>query len=255
MSRKRSDIKVSDLHCHILPGIDDGAENIDISKELIEAEKKCGVNQIMFTPHFWADSMGYDSFFAEREEAYSQIKLICDAVGIETKTGSEVRMMPQLEEMDLTRFAMGDTGYLLLEWPFIMYPLWGDSIVKNLLSHGIRPVFAHVERFDYFLDYPERLDRYIESGCLCQANGGAVIHPQMQKRVLDMIRDGRIHILSSDTHNPDKRPPRLDEAFEIIAKHLGSGIEEKMTAVADDIYNGRDVHADAPGRKKLFGFL
>lgn len=251
---------ITDLHCHILPGIDDGAQDIEMTRALLEEELRQGVKHIVFTPHFYADKMSARQFMINRYKAAVKANPILDELGIEWSAGAEVRLVPELLDFstkEIARFKYVDTNYLLLEWPFTQYPVWGDQIVDSLLDRGVRPLFAHIERYPYFWNHIRELDEYIEDGCLCQVNPGTLIHESTRNQTLHLIKEGYIHVLSSDAHNMTKRPPRLKEAYDIVEAGLGSYYVDLLKNNAYDILHGNVVHShlhENNGRKKFLRF-
>ncbi|MBS6395792.1 MAG: hypothetical protein KH452_01390 [Clostridiales bacterium] len=242
---------LSDLHCHILPGVDDGAENMDVTERMLRAERDAGVRQIIFTPHFYAERQDVDVFLARRADAVRQVKKICSELQISQKAGAEVYMSSELLEVDLPSLCMGDTNYLLLEWPSV-YPLWGEEMVDHLLDQGIRPVFAHIERYSCFFAKEKNLDPYIRKGALCQMNAGTLLKPDLQKRALELIRRKYVHILSSDAHNMRSRAPHTAEAYEVIKNRLGGSWAEKLAENASAVFHGEDLCIE--DTKKRFGW-
>lgn len=232
---------ITDLHCHILPGIDDGAKDLSVTRALLEEEKRQGVTQIAFTPHFYADQKSLKQFLNDRYQAAVSADPVLSELGIAWNAGGEVRLVPQLLEMDLSPLRYVDTKYLLLEWPFTQYPIWGDEVVYNLLDQGIRPIFAHIERYEYFWFHPDVLKEYIDDGVIIQINAGAVLHSNTKKQAIHLIKKGLVHIMASDTHNMETRPPRLKHAFEVVEKEAGRRHRERMLKNADDIFHGRMI--------------
>ena len=244
----------TDLHCHILPGIDDGAADIEISRALLEAEVSQGIKQIAFTPHFYADRKSLKQFLRDRYEAALQLSPILEELEISWSAGAEVRMVPELLNMDLSALRYVDTDYLLLEWPFTQFPLWGSEIVDHLFDEGMTPVFAHIERYDYFWSQPQQLDEYIENGVLCQINATALIRQQTRKQALSLIKKGYVHLISSDAHNMDKRPVRMKTAYDLIERELGKAVRFRLAENADRIFHGKEVDTSFPAKKfSLFG--
>lgn len=249
---------LSDLHCHILPGIDDGARDPDMSGALLLSEKQQGVSQILFTPHFYVDEISVEGFTERRGEALERMKETIDRLDLKTSLGAEVRMQEELIGMDLRPLGMGDTSYLLLEFPFLSgaYPLWGEMIVEQLLDQGIRPLFAHIDRYDYFMNDTERLSHFREMGCIFQVNADSVISRRRSPRVYELMREGFVHVLSSDAHSPEKRPVNLKSALAQVEGKLGKGMAEFLIGNADAIFRGEAVDPfKRPPRKKLFGIF
>ncbi len=237
---KDSDI-ITDLHCHILPGIDDGAKNIDVTRALLEEEKRQGVTQIAFTPHFWIWQKEPKKYMRDRYNAAVETADLLEELGITWSVGAEVAMRPEILDVNLKRFVYVDTRYLLLEWPFLNYPLYGDAIVQKLWDADITPVFAHIERYSYFWKDTDLLKEYLDDGVLCHINASTVIRKESRKHALKLIKEGCIHFLCSDAHNMEKRPPRLKEAYEIVEKELGYSYVKKMLENADAVFHGREL--------------
>ena len=107
--------KLTDLHCYILPGIDDGAQNPDISGALLLSEQQQGIRQIMFTPHFYAHDLKVEDYCRHRNAAYESMKETIGRLGLVTALGAEVRMDEELFDIDFSDLRMGDSRYLLLE--------------------------------------------------------------------------------------------------------------------------------------------
>lgn len=244
----RDDV-ITDLHCHILPGIDDGSPDLETTRALLEEEKRQGVTQIVFTPHFWSWQKTPKQFEKDRYYAAVKTNSLLDELDISWSAGAEVRMTPEIMDMNLRRFVYVDSHYFLLEWPFDQFPLYGEEVVDKLLDMDVRPIFAHIERYDYFWNDPDALTDYIEAGVVCQTNPGSVIHHHTRRKALEFIKKGYIHVLSSDAHNMDQRPPRLREAYEIVEKELGRRYVEELLKNADGIFHGKDITVRSPGQK------
>jgi protein-tyrosine phosphatase len=249
------DRMLTDLHCHILPGIDDGAQTSAIARKLLEEEKKQETGQIMFTPHYYSWMGSAEDFREKRDKAAEITAPILKELGISWNTGAEVRMTPRILQEDLQCLVFGSSEYLLLEWPFVAYPDFGRNETEYLMRNGLKLIFAHIERYDWFWNHPDILAQYISKGVLCQINTGTVIRRDTRRKALRYIREGYVHILSSDAHNMDERPPKLKEAYDIVEKKLGTSAKQKLLDNADAVFNGRDIPICFPeeDRSGLFG--
>lgn len=250
--RQERHIEGTDLHCHILPGIDDGAPDLEAAEALLLTQKEQGIRQILFTPHFYANQMELDSFLRRRYKSAVQIAGFCASHEIAGALGAEVRMESELLELELKPLALADTPYLLLEWPFVGYPLWGKEVVRRVFDAGLRPVFAHIERYDYFWEEPENLRGYIAEGVLCQMNASTVLRQSTRKQALQLIREGYVHVLASDAHSMKHRPPQLGEAFQVIRDKLGAAVEQRLRENADLVFRGADLCVPVPQNKRSF---
>ena len=249
---------LTDLHCHILPGIDDGAKDPDMAGTLLLSEHQQGTRQILFTPHFYADQTDPESFVKRREEALARMQPALDRLSISVKLGAEVRMQEEITGMDLSLLKMGDTPYLLLEFPFLSgtYPLWGDMIVDQILSQGMRPLFAHIDRYDYFMGDTRKLDHFREKGCIFQVNADSIISKRRSPGVFELIRAGYVHVVSSDAHSPERRPVNLRAALDRVEAKLGRGTADFLRENAAAVFEGREVDPfKKPPRKKIFGIF
>ena len=232
---------ITDLHCHILPGIDDGAKDLETAAALLKEQKAQGVEQIVFTPHFWSWQKSLSRFVKDRYQAAAQLEEILNELEIRWSAGAEVRLTPDLLKLDLTPLNIVDTPYFLLEWPFNQFPVYGREVVDRIEDAGYIPIFAHIERYDYFWKSPQELDDYIDEGIVCQINPGILINSETRKYALKMIKDGYVHVLSSDTHNMDSRPPHLKLAYQIVEKNLGRKYSERLRINADRVFHGEQI--------------
>jgi protein-tyrosine phosphatase len=143
--------------------------------------------------------------------------------------------------MDLKSLNFVGTKYFLLEWPFTQFPLYGREVVDRIQELGYTPIFAHIERYEYFWNDPEALDEYIDEGVVCQINPGILLNSSTRKYALKMIKNGYVHVLSSDAHSMEKRPPHLKLAYEVLEKGAGRKTAEIMRRNAERIFQGEDI--------------
>lgn len=150
---------MTDLHCHILPGMDDGAKDTAVSLELLHREYEDGVRNIAFTSHFNSERTTVDAFTAKRQAAFEQLTAALEGqpMQFDFKLGAEVFFSPGLCELDTRALCMGDTAYLLLEFPTTHKPHFIRQTLYNLQQQGIVPLIAHIERYPYVLEDPTLL--------------------------------------------------------------------------------------------------
>ncbi|MCL2249475.1 MAG: hypothetical protein FWC13_09405 [Oscillospiraceae bacterium] len=218
-----------DLHTHILPGIDDGAASVEESLALVEAEIDSGVTTIALTPHFYPERMSLAEFLDRRERAFLKLQ---SALGdshshVKFLLGAEVAYSPTLPQLNLAPLCYEGTTLLLVELPWTIYPSLAPDVLYKLQLQGYTPILAHVERFLYFVKSPWLIENLIDSGCFTQSSADALLGNMMQRRiVLNLIKNGLIHTLASDTHG--FRSPRLDNAAAVVAKKLGDDIAHAL---------------------------
>ncbi|MEG2021235.1 MAG: CpsB/CapC family capsule biosynthesis tyrosine phosphatase [Oscillospiraceae bacterium] len=247
-----------DLHCHILPGIDDGAKNVVDSLELISMELSQNIDKLVFTPHFNIDQIPLQDFLQRRGAALDLLLDAATAKGFELpqyKCAAEVYLTPKLLEADLKSLCIEGTDYMLVELPADYYRQWTQDVLYNIRMEGITPILAHVERYEYFSEAPDKLYKLICEGALAQANASTIIKHNA-KQVLTYLKHNMVHVLSSDTHSIAKRPPLLGPAMAVVRKKVGDACADMLMDTAARIFDGDEISPDAPTEpKKLFGFV
>ncbi len=243
-----------DLHCHILPGIDDGAKNLEVSLELLAEEKKQGIQAITFTPHFHPNRIELDEFLAARQHSYNKLMEApgVSDLGIKFKIGAEIFFSTKLNELDLDQLCYTDTNYVLIELPTDEKPYGLTHTLIDIINRGYQPILAHVERYPYFTSDPTRLYDLIEKGCIAQINSGAIL--EGNKIVMKYIKWGMAQLISSDAHNMKKRKPNLKDAYALVKRKFGEDYVDWFEKNARDVFKGRYVDMPDPKRpKKILG--
>ncbi len=225
-----------DIHCHILPGIDDGPKTADEALELARACVADGIRHTVATPHVFAGR--YDnrrSGIARAAEVFRElldlhrIPLALSFAG-EVRLGAEVidllaqDQIPFLGECDGARI-------MLLELPDAQIPLGALNLVRHLLSEGVRPVLVHPERNKAIMEMPERVLPFVDAGCFLQITAASVTG-QFGPRVLEtteyLLDEQLVTVVASDAHNLSGRPPRMSEARRILAERHGEAFAEAL---------------------------
>lgn len=244
---------MTDLHCHILPKIDDGAKTPEISLELLRREQEDGVNQIALTSHFISDKITLSDFLQRRQYSFELLKqaVATTDMQFQFKLGAEVYFSPELADLDLSQLCLEGTDYLLIELSTRHKPYFLTETLQSVQAQGITPLLAHVERYPYIMDDLSILYDLVNMGVCVQSNAGALIqHP---KKILKLIRWNLVHVLSTDSHSIDKRPPNLAEAMDIVKKQLGDETVNQLIVNAQDIFTGRELEFFEPHcPKKIF---
>lgn len=246
-----------DLHCHILPGIDDGAKTLEESLFLLREELKQGVDQIVLTPHFNPENITVKEFERKRREAFSLLSQSVqkENLPVQLKLGAEVQFSAMLPELDLSALLIEGTSYLLIEFSPCFYPAWTKDILYQLRLKGIVPILAHVERYAYLMDNPKELFELVSEGTIVQVNASSVLRKgSKQQRIQKLLRWNLIHILSTDTHSIDKRPPLMESAFKQIENWCGQDKVQRLKQAGADVFAARELQADeAICPKKILG--
>ena len=210
---------MTDMHCHILPGMDDGSRSAAESLSMLEASAAQGVERLVATTHFFAGENSPEVFLSRREHAYERLKAVWRPGLPEIALGAEVCWFAGAGQCDgLERLRIAGTRLLLLEMPFTR---WTERMLREVWEIQERPgmtvLLAHVER--YLGGQPPAVwEALLDWGVLNQCNADFFLRWRTRRKALQMLREGRIHFLGSDSHNMDTRPPRLGKALEILGE-------------------------------------
>lgn len=233
---------MTDLHCHILPGIDDGARNPDISIQLLRKELQDGVNQIVLTPHFNCERETVPEFHKKRRRGVMDLApaLSENAIKVDFKLAGEVYFSPELPNLDLKGLCISGTNILLVELPVDYNPGWTRDILFELQMQNYRILLAHVERYPYVLEHPEMLYDLVEAGVYTQVNAADVLHkPRETQALRNIIGANLVHVMATDAHSVHRRPPLMGEGLAQIRHWFGERMEKRMIENADLIFKGQ----------------
>lgn len=207
-----ADIKLTDLHTHILPAFDDGAESIEIALRMLLMQKENGIERVALTPHFYPFQEELGVFLARRQRAYTELMSRWDdEIMPHVCLGAEVHYSPALLQMDLRCLTIGDGNFLLLELPDKGIAPCLDQVIEDLLGQGIVPIIAHIDRCEVFRHEPDRLYNLIQMGALAQIDVGALIKRKRDKFAVMCLNKGLAHLIASDMHNLSNRRNLLSD--------------------------------------------
>jgi protein-tyrosine phosphatase len=228
---------VIDLHCHLLPGIDDGPETLGVALEMARIAVASGITEAHVTPHLHPGRWENDR--AKIEAAVTAYQAALGAAGIQLQIGfaAEVRLdyeILPLIEADRVPFLGTLEGYrvMLLEFPHSHVPVGADKFVAWLLARNIRPMIAHPERNKDLMRDASRLQPFVEQGCLVQVTADAVsggFGTLSAARAREFLERGWVTVLASDAHDTADRPPRIAPGRDAAAKIVGEEEARRLT--------------------------
>ncbi len=232
---------MTDFHSHILPGIDDGSQNVEMSEKMLELEAASGITTIVATPHFYLSEQSVERFVRKREAAFQELLPVAENMGIDIVCGAEVYYSPSLIDEDLSKLCIGDTRYMMIELP---YTKLTDSFIREFhsfignISSEITPILAHAERYLRFTD-ENSVYEIMNCDMLVQLNSGSFKPFSSEiKFMLDLIKHDMAHLLGTDCHNTSSRPPNMDIAKKMIGKKLSARSFDRL------MYNAEVVLSD-----------
>ena len=213
-----------DIHCHILPGVDDGAKNMDIALALIEKEIEAGVETIILTPHFRKEMFEPD--MEDIWNAYDELLYETRYKNIRLYLGCEFHAnMEMVETLDNDlRPTLADSRYVLTEFAHNSTRAFMKERADALLMSGYRPIIAHIERYRATRKDFDLIEDLIEMGCEVQVNADAIIGRDglgAQRFCKKLMQEDMLHYVGSDTHSLRGRAPHLGECCEYLKKHMG----------------------------------
>jgi protein-tyrosine phosphatase len=221
---------VIDLHCHILPGLDDGPANIDFSMAMARTAAECGTQILVATPHVRADYPDVTPEVIEAGVETLNRRLAEEDLALSVLPGAEVSFtrIADIEPDDLPRFCLGDSSCLLLEAPVRRATIDVERAVEAIQERGLKPVLAHPERSSIFLKDPQRLEGLVERGALCSITAASMsggFGERVQRFAVQLLVAGLVHDVASDAHDHVHRPPDLVSGFDELESQL-PGIRE-----------------------------
>ena len=224
-----------DIHTHILPGVDDGAENLEIAQQLLRIQKIKGIDRVALTPHFYPLRQEMDTFLERRQRAYELLLRGWDPETMpQLQLGAEVHYSARLAEMDLRRLTIERGRYLLLELSNTTIPAHIERVLQLMREQEITPILAHVERCVYFREEPERLVRLVKLGALAQLSAKAFLQRNEQKFAKMCLQRDAAHIIASDIHNAGEKKAWLCHAGQNLDEEVFARAERFAKAVWDD---------------------
>ena len=222
--------RIIDFHTHILPGIDDGSRDIETTRRMFEKSAEQGVEVIVATPHFYASRDRVDHFLEKRSRARELVEKSIQDCPVQLHVGAEVaffRGISRAEKLD--SLTIDGKDLLLLEMPYMPWEASDIEEVETLIEErGYRVLLAHIERY---LDLPgngHRVGELLELPVYAQINAQSLMDWRKRGRLVRMFRDGKAHVLGSDTHGLHRRPPDLAEGRAVLERKLGHEFLDQM---------------------------
>lgn len=233
-----------DLHCHILPGIDDGSPDLATSLALARAAVADGIGTILATPHHLDRHYVNSAGKVQVATAAFQEQLDDLKISLRVFAGQEVHLNGQLTA-DLGDVLGMDAQrrYVLLEFPHEMVPAYADEVIFQLACDGMTPVIAHPERNAELIAHPEKLYNLIERGSLAQVTATSLVGTfgkQVKRTAEEFVRCGLVQVVASDAHALKKRGFAMTAAYETLAS-MGESYVTQFQQNARDVINGKPV--------------
>lgn len=219
-----------DIHCHILPGLDDGPETIEMACEMAEMAIAEGVTHIIGTPHS-NDTHHFDPALVRSRRDELQARF--DG-RLTLTTGCDFHMsFDNLQNIrtGATCYTLNQKNYLLVEFAQYSIPPSMDQALHELQLAGLRPIITHPERNPLLRAQQDRLFQWLRQGCYVQVTAGALQGkwgPAAQEAAERWLEGGAVHFCASDAHNVTSRPPKVKEAYDLLLKRSGEDLARAL---------------------------
>lgn len=217
---------LTDYHCHVLPGIDDGAETPEISEKMLDLMRLQGVGRIVLTPHFYPHrESSVEDFLRKRADAFAKIS---HRTEFEFHLGAEIAIERGFSEIsEIERLAIEGTNLMLLELPFSGYGRWVPDEIHNLTcgTHLV-PVLAHIHRY-IGIYTKSQIDEILSSDAVFQVNTEAFANFRERRFVRKLIRSGAKVVFGSDAHNLADRKPD----FDLLKRNVKAEVIERSNGI------------------------
>ncbi|MFE7060662.1 tyrosine-protein phosphatase [Sutcliffiella sp. NPDC057660] len=253
-----------DIHCHILPSVDDGAKHMTESIEMARAAVQQGITTIVATPHH-----NDGKYMNKKEEILEKVeelnsRLKKEEIDLTILPGQECRISGEIIEHyeNGEVLTLNNTSkYIFIELPSSQVPLYTEKLVYDLQMKGLIPIIVHPERNAELIESPDKLYQLVKKGACTQVTAASVagkFGKKIKKFSLDLIEANLVHFIASDAHNIKNRTFMMKEAYDVIRKEFGQDVMYMLMENAELLIEGQTIMKEIPERikkKKLFGLL
>ncbi len=221
----------TDIHSHILPGVDDGPKNYEEALELLKLSVLDGTENIIATPHFYASLHALGEQFQLINSTFDKFvnRVNDEFPDLHLYLGVEVRYFDGISRCDsLELFCIRNTRTILLELGYEPITEKIISEIKELYYNGFNVILAHLERYFKIKGFA-KIKRLVEDGfAKAQLSASSFFERSFSRAAIKLLKGGYIHFIASDMHSADTRPPKLKEAFTFIDNTFGKELSEEL---------------------------
>lgn len=223
-----------DIHCHVIPCVDDGAKDMGTALAMMNIAKEDGIRTIAATPHYHPDKLKcseeevYQRFLEFKKEAckrFPEIELLygreiyCDFDAVDALSHDDGKM------------TMCGGRYVLVEFPVTVDYQYMLNLLKKVMMNGHTPVIAHIERYECLLFAMERVGELKSMNMVIQVNAMSVTGGcgrNIQKYINKLLKSGLVDVVASDAHTTQRRCPKVSDAAKYIGKKFGRKTVEQL---------------------------
>ena len=244
----------TDIHCHIIPNIDDGSASLTESLDMATEAKADGTNSFIATPHQLGINSGVTASAIRNGAAALEVKLRNEEIGVTIRPGADVRIDPELPKLlkQGKVLTLADRGkHVLLELPHdTYYPL--DQLLKSLRKQGLDGILSHPERNRGIIKNPDVMWDVVEAGGLLQITAASLtgaFGSSCQEIAELAVDEGLIHFIASDAHDTEHRPFGMRDAYDTLCDMAGEKLADLVCCENPArVFEGDDVKGGLVGK-------
>ena len=219
-----------DIHCHILPDLDDGAKSLEQALQMAEMAITDGITHVVGTPHANSE---YRFDFVEVQERRKELQA---RIGDRLKLATGCDFHLSVENLEAirtspTKYTINQKRYLLVEFADFAIPPTAEEALHGLQLLGLSPIITHPERNRLIRSQPQRLWGWLRQGCYIQVTAQSLLGKwgeSIQKQAEEWLDQRIVHFFASDAHNTTQRPLRLREAYTVVAERWGGSLAQSL---------------------------
>ena len=214
-------MKYIDIHCHILPRVDDGSQDMETTLEMLRIAEGEGITDIIVTPHYRSGRFRGERSMTDKRLTEVRAAMAEAGIRINLYPSCEIYYRSELEEKleSGTLSTMNDTEYVLVEFSPMEDYMYIRSAMEELFSIGYTPILAHAERVQCMMKKPERVRELKNMGCDIQVNAASAVGETgflCKRFVHKILKEGLVDYIGTDAHNTDKRKPAIKKCAELL---------------------------------------
>ncbi len=228
-------MQMYDIHTHILPGMDDGAQDMDMACQMIESEARQGTEIVALTPHYYGKKRNIEEFIKQRENAFLGLLNELEKRGLKAPVlsqGAEVHLTRNLASSeDLNKLCIEGTNTILIELPFENWGSWVPREIERMIySLDLKVVLAHPERYVIMPWEIKKLKPFSDMGAVFQINADTVL--KRKGLVHKFLSSDFTCIVASDAHNTKTRACKIESATHKLSERYGKDFVAGMQSFA-----------------------
>jgi protein-tyrosine phosphatase len=230
-----------DLHCHILQGIDDGPETLAEAVAMCTVAAADGIETIVAAPHYKPGTYEFSEAVIQQAIDTLSGELKNQGLAIRILPGAEMTVSPEMYG-SLTpggHLTINHGRFFLAEFSPLSVPNHWDTFLLSFLNAGLTPIIAHPERNAWFIRHFEALEAAVRSGIMIQVTAMSItggFGPEVRGFSVRLLKENLVHVIASDAHSADDRPPKLADAVALAADVIGSEMAEALvTSISQSI--------------------